>query len=159
MSERAETLALQFEQVNGEVIAAVEGCTEEQWRRSTGSEGWPVGVVAHHIALAHAVVLGWVTAAAAGRDLGVSRTSIDEGNARHAQHADTYSQAETLDLLRRNGESAARAVRTLDDAQLDHAARVIADIAPLTTQQVVEAILIRHARSHLTSIQATLGAS
>lgn len=159
MSERAQTLAQQFEQVNGEVIAAVEGCTEEQWRTPTAAESWPLGVVAHHIALGHEAVLGWVLAAAEGRDLGVSRASIDEGNARHAQGADTYSHAETLDLLRRNGDSAARAVRALDDVQLDRAARVISDVPPLTAQQVVERVLIRHARGHLASIQATLGAS
>jgi hypothetical protein len=98
-------------------------------------------------------------AAAEGRDLGVTRASIDDGNARHAQLGDTYSRAGTLDLLRHNGESAARAVRALDDAQLDRAAQVIVDVPPLTAQQVVERVLIRHARGHLASIQSILGAS
>ncbi|MGI8688130.1 MAG: hypothetical protein ACR2M3_06080 [Thermomicrobiales bacterium] len=48
MSKRAEELAAQFEAVNDEVIAMVTGCTDEQWRRPCASEGWSVGVVAHH---------------------------------------------------------------------------------------------------------------
>ena len=32
MNERAKALAEQFEQANNEAIAAVEGCSDEQWR-------------------------------------------------------------------------------------------------------------------------------
>ena len=50
MSERAEALAKRFEQVNDELIAAVEGCSDEQWRKTCSGEQWSVAVTAHHVA-------------------------------------------------------------------------------------------------------------
>jgi hypothetical protein len=36
MSTRAEDLAKRFEDANNELIAAVEGCSNEQWRVAGG---------------------------------------------------------------------------------------------------------------------------
>jgi uncharacterized damage-inducible protein DinB len=71
VSERAQALAEQFEQANNEAIAAVEGCSDEQWRRHIESENRSVGVVLHHVAIAHPVVAAWVTRVARGQDVGV----------------------------------------------------------------------------------------
>ena len=43
MSERAAALAAAFESANNDVIAAVEGCTPDQWGRTCADEGWAVG--------------------------------------------------------------------------------------------------------------------
>ena len=85
MSERAQALAEQFEQANNEAIATVEGCSDEQWRRHVESENRSVGVVMHHVAIAHPVIAAWVTAAARGQDVGVERGRIDQFNAQHAR--------------------------------------------------------------------------
>ena len=159
MSERAQALAEQFEQANNEAIAAVERCSDEQWRRHIESENRSVGVVMHHVAIAHPVIAEWVTAAARGQDVGIERGRIDQFNAQHAREQATCTKAETLDLLRRNGEAAARVVRALDDAQLDNSATIIIGRPPLTAQQVTERILIGHVRGHLATVQAAIGAS
>ncbi len=47
MSTTAQALANQFEMLNGELIAAVEGCSEAQWQATCASDGrqtvcWPI---------------------------------------------------------------------------------------------------------------------
>jgi uncharacterized damage-inducible protein DinB len=159
MSERAQALAEQFEQANHEAIATVEGCSDEQWRRHVESENRSVGVVMHHVAIAHPVIAAWVTAAARGQDVGVERGRIDQFNAQHAREQATCTKAETLDLLRRNGRAAARVVWDLDDSQLDSSSTVISGMPPMTAQQVIERILIDHVHDHLSTIQTAIGAS
>jgi uncharacterized damage-inducible protein DinB len=159
VSERAQALAEQFEQANHEAIAAVEGCSDQQWRRHVESENRSVGVVMHHVAIAHPVIAAWVTAAARGQDVGIERDRIDQFNAQHAREQATCTKVETLALLLRNGEAAARVVRDLDDAQLDSSATIITGMPPLTAQQVTERILIGHVRAHLATVQAAIGAS
>jgi uncharacterized damage-inducible protein DinB len=159
MSERAQALAEQFEQANNAAIATVEGCSDEQWRRHVESENRSVGVVMHHIAIAHPIIAGWVMAAARGQDAGVEHGWVDQLNAQHAREQANCSKAETLDLLRRNGEAAARVVRALDDSQLDSSATIITGSRPMTARQVTERILIGHVRGHLSTIQTAIGAS
>ena len=60
MSERAESLASAFEKANNELIAAVEVCTDEQWRQTCSDEGWSVGVTARHVASSHNRIAGFV---------------------------------------------------------------------------------------------------
>jgi uncharacterized damage-inducible protein DinB len=159
MSERAQALAEQFEQANNEAIAAIEGCSDEQWRRHIESEDRSVGVVMHHVAIAHPFIAEWVSAAARGQDVDVEHSWVDEFNAQHAREQATCTKAETLDLLRRNGRAAARVVRDLDDSQLDSSSTVISGMPPMTAQQVIERILIDHVHDHLSTIQTAIGAS
>jgi uncharacterized damage-inducible protein DinB len=159
VSERAQALAEQFEQANNEAIAAVEGCSDEQWRRHVEAENRSVSVVMHHVAIAHPVIAEWVTAAARGQDVGVERGRIDQFNAQHAREQANCTKAETLDLLRRNGEAAARVVRDLDDARLDSSATIITGMPPMTAQQVTERILIGHVRGHLATVRTAIGGS
>jgi hypothetical protein len=97
--------------------------------------------------------------AARGQDVGVERGWIDQFNAQHAREQATCTKAETLDLLRRNGEAAARVVRDLDDARLDSSATIITGMPPMTAQQVTERILIGHVRGHLSTIRTASGGS
>ena len=63
-----------------------------------------------------------------------------------------------LDLLRRNSEAAAAAIRALSDGQLDQAAPVslYAD-APLTCQFFLEDHPVRHSYHHLARLRAAVG--
>jgi uncharacterized protein YaeQ len=97
--------------------------------------------------------------AARGQDVGVEHGWVDQINAQHAREQANCTRAETLALLRRNGEAAARVVRDLDDSQLDSSATIIAGMPPMTAQQVTERILICHVRDHLSTIATTIGAS
>src|SRR5215212_11947043 len=123
MSERAAALADAFESANNQVIAAVEGCTPDQWGRTCQDEGWSVGVAAHHVAVNHPIIAGLVQLVANGQPLpAITMEMIDAGNAQHAQEYANVSRDETLELLRRDGAAAASMVRGLTDEQLDRTA-------------------------------------
>jgi uncharacterized damage-inducible protein DinB len=159
MTTQAEQLAAQFEAANNDVIAAVTGCTDAQWRQTSASEGWSVAVVAHHIAIVNRDFLWIVTRLGAGEVLS-PRSSMDEVHQSNAQHARDFAavgKPETLDALRENGATVAQAIRGLSDAQLERTAGVFGG-RELSTTQVVEWIVIGHTREHLASIRATITA-
>lgn len=157
MGERAQALANRFEEANREIISTLDRCSDAQWRTKCAGETWSVGVVAHHVAESHAAIARIIQTIAAGQPLpNVTTEMIDQRNAQHAQqHADCTKQ-ETLDLLRRNGASAAATVRGLTDEQLGRSGTLRA--GPMSAEQVVEGILIGHVRGHVTSIRAAIGA-
>lgn len=55
-----QSLAHRFQDFNQRLIAFVEQCPADKWRRVTKAEGWPVGVTAHHVGAIHYPVLAWV---------------------------------------------------------------------------------------------------
>ncbi|GAC1431001.1 MAG: hypothetical protein NVSMB65_04490 [Chloroflexota bacterium] len=159
MSERAQQLAERFEQANGEAIAVVERLSDEQWSASCAGEGWPVGVVAHHIAASHAVLASRLRQFATGegftpRDM----EAINQRNAVHAEQHATCTKPETLDLLRDGGAAVAAVVRSLDDDQLQHSAVWRAGVPPISVAQAIERIVIGHVLGHLESMRQTVGA-
>jgi hypothetical protein len=53
--------------------------------------------------------------------------------------------------------AAAAVVRGFSDAELDQSGTVLTGMPAMTTQQVVEAILINHISDHMGSIKKTVG--
>jgi uncharacterized damage-inducible protein DinB len=154
MSERARTLAKQFEQANHELIATVERLSDAQWKTKTAGEGWSVGVVAHHVAGGHQGISGFVKKIAHGEPFSVDMDALHKSNAEHAIQFAHVTKAETLALLRQNGAAAAATVRGLDDAQLDR----VGGSMGMTAAQAIERILIGHVRDHHSSIREAIGA-
>jgi len=159
MTRRAEHFAARFAAVNDEVIATVMGCTDAQWRQPCASEGWSVGVVAHHIAVVHRDFTGLVAALAAGetRSPGSSMEVVHRSNAQHARDYAAVGRPETLDALQTHGAAIAHLLRSLGDEQLDRTAGVFGE-RELSVAQVVEWIVIGHAGEHLASLRATIAA-
>lgn len=159
MSNRVEQIATQFEGLNDQVMATVMACTDEEWRRPTASEGWPIGVVAHHIGMVHGDFARILERLAAGETFSPtsSMDAVHERNARHARdHADV-GKPETLDRLHANGAVLAQLLRSFHDEDLDRTAGVFGG-RELSVGQVIELIVIGHVREHLASIQGTLAA-
>lgn len=156
MSERAETLAAQFEQANNDLIRTIEPMTDAQWKAVCSGENWSAGVVAHHVAGGHQPISGLVQAAATGQPLPpLTPEMLNQGNARHAQEYANCTKAETLDLLRQNGRTAAGVVRGLSDEQLQRSAPVFGN--DMTAEQMIQNILIGHVQAHTASIKAAEG--
>jgi hypothetical protein len=78
-------------------------------------------------------------------------------NAGHAKDVDGITQAEAIDLLRKNSAAAAAAIRALSDAELDNAATssLSAD-APVTCQFMLEDHAVRHSYHHAAAIRTAL---
>jgi DinB family protein len=159
MAERAEAIAGKFDQRRSELNKVVEGLSDADWKKVTSAEKWPVGVVAHHLAMAYGSVADLVRVIAKGQAV-PPRTMdmVHENNAKHAkEHANT-GKAETLALLKSNGAKAAGIIRGLSDADLDRSATVVTGMPPFTATQVIERILINHTDEHMGSIKAAISA-
>src|SRR5947207_208150 len=118
MGARTEQYAKQLEEANAELIAMVESCPDSKWNARTGPEGWPVNVLAHHIASGHSGISGMALAVANGQPLRpFTPEMLHAMNAKHAEEQANCTKAETLALLREGGAAAARAVRGLGDEQ------------------------------------------
>ena len=157
MSARGESLAKQFEGRAAEMTELLEKLTEADWKKVTTAEKWTVGVAAHHAAGAHEGISGIVKSVAAGRSMpNFTMDMLHDMNAKHASEHASCTKAETLALHKTGAAAATALVRGLSDAELDRSGAVLAGMPAMTTQQVVEGILINHINEHLTSIRATV---
>ena len=159
MAESARELAERFERINDEVIAVVEGCSDEQWATLVPEEGRTVGVVCHHVAERY----GFQTQLVQALSTGAAGPPDDEEavNATNAQHMERYAnctKAEASALLRQNGAVAKAVVEALTDEQLEREGRlVLYGDNPVTARVIIEGRLLRHARFHLQGIRRVLG--
>jgi hypothetical protein len=160
MSERAAALAAAFESANNDVIAAVEGCTPDQWGRTCADEGWAVATAAHHVAINHPMILGLVRLIANGQEVpAITMEMIDAGNAQHAIEFANADRDETLSILRREGKATADAVRALTDEQLDRTAPMaFAGGQHWSAADLIERVLIGHPTQHGLSIKTAVTA-
>ena len=158
MSKRSEALAQRVE-LGARILAEyAEGLSDAQWRTRVLPDGRQVGVIIHHVASVYPIEVHLATEVAKGKPVvGVTWGVVADMNAKHAQEHAGVSKQETIELLRKNSQAAAEAVRAFTDEQLDTAApfSLNAD-APLTAQFVIEDHPVRHSWHHLAKINATL---
>ena len=158
MAARADMLARRFEEANQALTDAVAKLGDVEWKMTTSAEKWPVAVVAHHVAVSHAGISGLVKSIAGGKHAPtLNMGMIDEGNAKHAKEFANCSKAETIELCKKNAAAASAVVRGLSDAELDQKGSPLTGMPAMTTQQVIEGVLINHVNEHLGSIRATVG--
>ncbi len=158
MSTRAALLADRIEQ-SAEALAAVsQALSDTQWRAAVPPDGREAGVIVHHVASVYPIEIHLATEVASGRAItGITWGAVAGMNAKHALQYATAGKAETIDLLRRNSQAAAEAVRGFTDEQLDCAAAVSLNAdAPLTAQFLIEDHAIRHSWPHLEKIRLVL---
>lgn len=157
MAERAEALANKLEQANDDTIAAIGACSDEQWGKTCADEGWTVAVTAHHIASGYAPMTGLIQGLASGADLpALTMEQIDQSNSEHATQFASVSLQDTVDLLKSGGSAAVAAIRGLSDEQLDRSSVLLQGAPAMTTEQVVENVVIGSTTGHLASIKKTV---
>jgi uncharacterized damage-inducible protein DinB len=158
MGARAESLAKQFEAKAAEMTAVIKGLSDTDWKKTTAAEKWSVAVTAHHVAGAHEAIVGIVKTIAAGQSIpNFTMAMLDEANAKHAREHAGCTKAETLALHEKGAATAAAAVRALSDTELDRKGTVLTGMPAMTTQQVIEGVLIDHIADHMGSIRKTVG--
>jgi hypothetical protein len=159
MGARGETLAQKFEAKVDEATQVFERLSDADWRKTTAAERWPVGVVAHHVAVSHDTIAGLIRTLAEGKPgPNVPMDAIHAMNARHAQEHASCTKAETLALHRANAAAVAALLRGLDDAALDRSGAVLAGMPPMSAGQLAGGLLVKHIDELLGSIRATIGA-
>ena len=160
MSTRSAALAERIEQGAKELEEFGRGLSEAQWCRVVPPDGRQVGVIIHHVASVYPIEIQLASEIAAGNAVkGVTWDVVAAMNCKHAQENAACSKDATFELLRRNSDTAAEAVRAFTDEQLDRAApfSLSAD-APLTAQFVIEDHALRHSWHHLAKIKSALQA-
>jgi hypothetical protein len=155
---RAAALADRLEQGAQALAAFAATLTDGEWKTALSTDRRTVGVVVHHVASVYPVEIGLAQGVARGTPItGVTMKDIDAMNAAHAVQQAGAGKAETIDLLLRNSEAAAAAIRAMSDADLDRAAVVsLYDNAPVTCQFVLEDHAVRHSYHHLATIRAVV---
>jgi len=157
---RAELLANRIEEGAAGLAAFAEGLSDAEWRKPmSATDRRTAGVIVHHVASMYPVEVGLARAIAGGKAAPeVTWELVAEINAKHAQEQAGVTKAAALELLRRNSEEAAVAVRTFTDEELDRAAPVgLSFDAPVTAQFIIEDHALRHSWHHLAGIRRALG--
>jgi len=159
VSQRAKDLAGRLGKFNEEVMAFVKKCTDEDWRK-TSPEDWPVGVAARHIGAGH--ISGTMKMAdmivKGERFPEMTMEQINNMANEHARkHADC-TKAEVLDILQKTGDSLVQFVANLDDAALDRTAYMPAMGTDVSTQQLIENVVLTSAAEHFAGIKKAVGA-
>lgn len=158
-SRRAAALAERIEQGAANLAAFAEGLSEAEWLTPvSNTDRRPVGVIVHHVASVYPLEIQAAKAIARGHAVTeVTWEGVAEMNAKHATDQKSPAKDETLDLLRRNSNAAAAAVREFTDEQLDQAAPFSLSFgAPVTAQFVIEDHALRHSWHHLARIRKAL---
>lgn len=157
-SRRAKALADRLEEGARLLADFAGGLTEAQWQTRIPKDGRKIGVVVHHVASVYPLEIQLAQTLAGGQPVtGVTMDDVHAMNAAHAQEHGTITRAAALELLQRNSEAAAAAIRALGDDELDQAApaSLYAD-APITCQFMLEDHAVRHSYHHLARLRQAL---
>jgi len=158
MGTTSQALATQFESKLHDGVALLRTLDDTDWKKVIVAEQWSVGVTAHHYASILESVGELVSALAAGQaPEGFTRATLDEMNALHARDHAHCTRAETIALLEKSGASTAAMLRGLSDEQLAKRGTVLTDAPPLTVEQLIALVLIKHADQHFGNIRKTIG--
>jgi hypothetical protein len=159
MTGRSEELAERLRAFNNEVIAFVEKCTDEDWRKMCAWEEWTVGVTARHIGAGHYGVVGLAKMIVNGDKLPeLTRDQLIQMANQHAREHAACTKAEVLDILRKNGESLVAYVAGLDDAALDRTGYLAAVGGELNTQQFLENVIVLSGGEHFANMKTAASA-
>src|SRR3989442_10067541 len=137
--------------------AVLERLSDTDWKKTTSSEKWTVGVVAHHLAGAHEAIAGIIKSVAAGQSMPpFTMDMLHDMNAKHAKEHAMATKAETVGLHKKGAAAAAATLRGLSDAELGRSATVLTGMPSMSVEQIVGGILLHHIDEHLGSIKATI---
>jgi len=152
---RAQDLLATFLKGYAEVINTVELLTDEQWRLKTADEGWPVGVVAHHLAAGPDLeTLEWLLSGHT-TPYWADWNELDARNAQDARDFADCTKEETLDLFRDFSSRIDGIVGALTDEQLKILGVTVAG-GPTTVEQYILVMMPLHIESHHLSILKTI---
>jgi hypothetical protein len=157
---RAEFLANRIEEGAAGLVVFAEGLSDAEWRTPmAATDRRTIGVIVHHVASMYPIEIDLAQTVAGGKAApGVTWELVADINARHAQEQARVTKAAALELLRRNSQEAAAAVRAFTDEELDRAAPVgLSFGAPVTAQFIIEDHALRHSWHHLAGIRRALG--
>ena len=152
---RAQDLVAPIVKLYDEAIKTVEALTEEQLQLKTADEGWPVCVVAHHLAAVSGdEPIEWVLSGHSA-PFWTDMNEVDAINAQHARDFSECTKEEILNLLRDASSRVEKVVGALTDEQLKIRGVTIGG-GPTTVEQFILIMIPLHFESHHESILQTI---
>lgn len=148
-SREVDRRAQSFAEAATAFLELVERLDASQWQAPSVEDGRPIGTIAHHVALGHAIGHWRVIAAASGYPQPSQQGTAVERNAAHAGGTPAPDRDITLRLLRTGAAALEQAIRSLRDDQLD----TEITIGPVTN---TIAPLVDVARTHVLEHDATI---
>jgi len=158
-SRRAELLAARIEEGAAFLAAFAEGLSDAEWRAPvSATDHRSIGVIVYHVAAVYPIEIDLARAVTSGNAVtDVTWDVVAQLNAKHAEEQEEITKEAALELLRKNSSTAAAAVRTFTDEELDAAAPFALSYgAPVTAQFVIEDHAVRHSWHHLARIRMGL---
>lgn len=157
-NKRADLLAKRLLKGASQLAAFTGNLSENDWNKPVLGDGRSIGVVVHHVASVYPIEIELAKAIASGNPITeVTWDAIHQMNAGHASENDRPDRNETLELLKKNSENAAEALREFTNDELDTAVNVsLYYDAPLTAQFFIEDHALRHSYHHLGKIKDSL---
>jgi len=126
MSTRGAAVADALDAKLREIEAALGPASEAQWRAICTPEGWPVGILAFHLALHLERPAGWVENALAGKPpFEFSYAETDALNAAVAGYGILPSKGFVLGALAGGKSRIQAALRAMTDADLERDALIV----------------------------------
>jgi uncharacterized damage-inducible protein DinB len=155
MNQRAKDLAQRLKAFNDQVIAFVKNIGDEDWHKVCTWEEWTVGVTARHIGTGHYRIIGLAKMFINGEELPeLTAEQVNESGNKHARkHADC-NREEVLEVLQKYGSSLSDFVTGLDDAELDCKGHLSLAGGEITTQQLLEYVILQSGGEHLANMKA-----
>lgn len=141
-----------------ELAEFVKPLSDSQWKTPVLGDGRSIGVVVHHVASCYPAEIELAQIIASKKPVvDVTKSVIDDLNAKHATENTHASKAETLALLQANSEDAARAILDFTQSELETFQPVsLYGGAPVSAQFFIEDHAMRHSYHHLAKIKESL---
>lgn len=149
-------LAARFRRAGDEFVAFLESLDETSWSKATDREGWPIGVVAHHIAMGAQFCGDLAVHVAGGGDIGLTQELLDQSNSQHAEMFVEIGRDSALEALSRTLPEAAKKIESLPADSLHRKLEEPKDFGEGVVRfagDVVEKMLINHIHIHMASIK------
>jgi len=154
MSSRTETLATKLEQTIGDLLAAVEASTPEQWTARCADGEWTQGFAAFHAAVNIGSIAQTVKNVAEGQPFPeTTMAELDAENAVQANEHAGCTKAETIDLIKDSAPGAVSMLRSLTDDQLNRKVQLLKAMPEVTVETMAEMGLIGHIVYHSQTIK------
>lgn len=160
MSDRAEALANEFSRLSHQFISTFEELHPEQLQAFCEGEQCTVAALGSHIAVVHQIAIDWIQSSASGKPLPeITMADVDRANIEQFARDANRSKKEILDDLRQGSAQASRLVRGLSDAELDRCSYFMVFDREVSTEDLINHVLIGDMREHPMSIENAIAAT
>jgi uncharacterized damage-inducible protein DinB len=157
MATQAQELAQQLKAFNEEMIAFVKAVSEADWRKTSDSEQWSIGLVARHVGAGHYAILELAKMMVAGTPVpGFTQEQIAQANKSHADKHANCTREEVLSILEAKGRKLVAFVSGLSDEDLAKQANIPDFGGDISVRQMLKATLLKSGGEHLESMRKTV---